>query len=652
MNPSRAQQLFQQGLAHHQAGRLKQADSFYRQARVAAPRSVEILNLSGLLAYHQNHFPEAIAFLRKATEVDPRSAVSRMRLGVVLAAANQHADAITEFSSSVQIDTSNHEAWASLAYSQRILGQTAEAITTYEKAIALRPDYYEAIDRLGALQSDLKGLSAGIPYFRRAVALKPDYATGLCNLGLALAFERKYNEPLACFARALAADPNLVPARVGRGLVFQQSYCMPEALAAYTDALAHQPDHHDARTGKLLALNYLPEQSREEVFAEHLAFGQHASPKTPSSPQFAPHNNPRLRVAFLSPDLRTHSVAYFIEPLLRHLDRTRFEIVLYHDHFQVDAMSERLRGLATLWRNFVGQANDHVEKIIRSDAPDILIDLAGHTGNNRLPVLARRVAPVQISYLGYPNTTGLATMDYRFVDAVTDPDENDQRFHTEKLVRFSPCAWAYQPPESAPQPAQPPAGPVIFGSFNNFGKASDPTLKLWGRVLAAVPDSRLLLKAHCLDDPELGPIVEAKLKLLNIDRSRIGLLDRTPNLETHLALYNRVDIALDTFPYHGTTTTCEALWMGLPVVTLLGDRHAARVSASLLTAAGHTEWIAHSEDEYIRIATELARDPVRRATLRTSLRDDLRRGPLLDHAGQAALFATALLDAWRSRRFA
>jgi predicted O-linked N-acetylglucosamine transferase (SPINDLY family) len=350
-----------------------------------------------------------------------------------------------------------------------------------------------------------------------------------------------------------------------------------------------------------------------------------------------------LRVAFLSPDLRNHSVAYFLEPLLRHLDRSKFEIVLYHDHFQVDAMSERLRGYAALWRNFVGQSNLAVEKTIRADTPDILIDLAGHTGFNRLPVLARRVAPVQMSYLGYPNTTGLRTMDYRLVDAITDPSDHDQSFHTEKLIRFAPCAWTYQPPETAPEPAPPSAGPLTFGSFNNFAKVSDPTLRLWGQVLAATPGSRLLLKAHSLDDPELGAIVEAKLAQLGIDRSRIELLGRTPNLQAHLALYQRVDVALDTFPYHGTTTTCEALWMGVPVVTLLGDRHAARVSASLLTAAGHPEWIAHSENEYMSIATALAADTAQRAALRHILREDMRRGPLLDHTGQAARFAAALL---------
>jgi len=241
-------------------------------------------------------------------------------------------------------------------------------------------------------------------------------------------------------------------------------------------------------------------------------------------------------------------------------------------------------------------------------------------------------------------------MDYHFVDAITDPGPEDDKYYTEKLVRFAPCAWAYQPPEAAPEPSAPPAGSAVtFGSFNNFAKASDQTLKLWGRVLSAVPESRLLLKAHSLDDPQLGAVMAKKLDVLGIDPSRIELLGRTADVPSHLALYHRVDVALDSFPYHGTTTTCEALWMGVPVVTQLGDRHVARVSASLLTAASHPEWIAHSEDEYVSIAASLANDPGKRQILRHSLRDDLRRGPLLDHVKQTERFASALHHCWETR---
>jgi predicted O-linked N-acetylglucosamine transferase (SPINDLY family) len=655
MNPARVQQLLQQGLAHHQAGRLKEAESVYRQARALTTRSFEIMNLSGMLAYQQSRYGDAVNLLRSAVPLAPRSSLAacRMQLGAALAAAAKHNEAIIQLRTSLQLDATNAETWNSLGFSLRVLGQFAEAITAYEKAIELKPDYFDAIDRLGSVIADTRGLPAGIPYFRRALAINPNYGISWGNLGLSLSDNDEHTAALEAFDRALKLDPSLVKVHVGRAVSLQRTYRIEEAAAEFAAAINQLPSLLDAHTGRLLTLNYVSGKTRQEIFNEHIAFGQAVNHtlRDRKPVTFAKGQNPhrRLRVAFISQDFRKHSVAYFIEPILRHFDRSRFELVLYHDHFQVDAISDRLRGKADLWRNFVGQTHDQVEQVIRADAPDILIDLAGHTGISRLPVFARRVAPVQINYLGYPNTTGLHEMDYRFVDAITDPGPEDEQFHTEKLIRFSPCAWTYEPPASAPEPTMPAPGRITFGSFNNFAKVSTATLDLWRRVLTAVPESRLVLKGLLLNDPALSAMVEQKLKTLAIDRSRIELLGRAADLADHLRLYSSIDVALDTFPYNGTTTTCEALWMGTPVVTLYGDRHAARVSSSLLTAAGHPELIAHSEDEYVRIAAELANDTARRTTLRHSLREDLRRGPLLDHTGQAERFATALQNCWEAR---
>jgi predicted O-linked N-acetylglucosamine transferase (SPINDLY family) len=511
------------------------------------------------------------------------------------------------------------EGWENLAYFLKTQDRLAEALTCHEKSVKLQP--------------------------KNTVAWY--------NYGLTLSLYGRYDEARRCHEKALAIDPKYSLARFGRAQSLHQADRIAEAVEDYRTFLKREPAHHDARSYMLFALHCLDGISREEVFAEHVTFGKMFDEPKPPARTNAPEPDRRLRVAVLSPDLRSHSCAYFIEPILRNLDREKFELYLYHDHFREDAVSARLKTLAAVWRNFVGQPAPTVEKTIRADAPDILIDLAGHTGmTNRLPLFARRLAPVQITYLGYPDTTGVPAMDYRFTDALADPEGEADRFATEKLVRFAPCAWTYLPPADAPEPVRATGespDQVTFGCFNTLAKITDGMLVAWGRIMAGVPGSRLLLKGMGLGDEKIGERYRERFARLGLPVDRIDLLDRTADTAAHLALYGKVDIALDTFPYHGTTTTCEALWMGVPVVTRAGDRHMSRVGVSLLTAAQHPEWIASNADEYVRIAVSLARDVNQRTALIGNLRGDLRCSPLLDYAGQTAKFSEALRGCWQSQ---
>jgi predicted O-linked N-acetylglucosamine transferase (SPINDLY family) len=651
MNSAPPARLLQTALAHHTKGRLAEAERFYRQILVSVPRNFDALHLLGTLLYQKGRYPESLDFLSRAHQVNPTHGICEMRLGLALAALQRLPEAERHLRAATRREPKSPDTWNNLAATLRALGRFKEAADCLRQSIALKPDAHEIHDQLGGLLADTEGLPAGLPHFKRAVELQPAFAQGWCNLGLALIGERRHAEALEALDRALVLDPALQHALVGRALALQETYRLAEAMDAFGRVLARIPAHHEARSGRLLTLNYLSGISRDEGFAEHLAFG-HAAEEAAAPPAARPRPHrpgDRLRLAFLSPDLRNHSVAYFLEPLLRHLDRSRFEVILYHDHFQIDAMSDRLRGLADLWRNFIGQRSAVVESAIRADAPDILVDLAGHTGRNRLPLFAHRLAPIQVTYLGYPNTTGLRAMDFRFVDAITDPDDEDQRYHTERLIRFSNCAWAYQPPPNAPEPSR-DAGPgITFGSFNNLAKLSPGTLALWARLLATVPDSHLLLKGHGLHDPALRGAMEQKLRDAGFDLARVELLGRRPDTASHLEIYRQVDVALDPFPYHGTTTTCEALWMGVPVISLRGDRHASRVGASLLTAAGHPEWITETADDYVRVAAETARERAARPDARSQLRRDLQASVLLDHAGQSQRFAAALLRCWELR---
>ena len=518
-------------------------------------------------------------------------------------------------------------------------------------AVALDDRSVEAWETLAYGLKLQDKLAAALECHQRVVALQPGFAKGWYNFGLTLSLCGRYTEALACHERAIAAAPAYTKGWYGRAQALHQLHRLPEAIAAYEKFLGLEPGNHEARSYRLFALNHTDGLTREQLFAEHVAFGRTAGSHPVPDFRQAPEPDRRLRVAILSPDLRAHSCAFFLEPLLRHLDPAQFELYLYHDHFREDAVSARLKARAAVWRNFVGQAGPAVEKIIRADQPDILIDLAGHTGmTSRLPLFAKHLAPVQVNYLGYPNTTGLTAMHYRFTDAVVDPVGDSDAFATEKLVRFAPTAWAYEPPPAAPEPGPAPcstSGQVTFGCFNNLNKISDATLALWARVLAAVPESLLLLKGRGLGDPAARQRYLDRLAATSLPVDRVEFLERTAKTEDHLALYGRVDISLDTFPYHGTTTTCEALWMGVPVVTLMGDRHVARVSGSLLTAIGRAEWIAQTSDDYVRLAAQLASDATALASIRAGLRAQVKNSPLGDHAAQSARFATALRQCWQ-----
>ena len=657
MAPAQFQQLLQTALAHHQKGRLADAEKLYRQARAAQPNHFDVLHLSGALAYQQGRYADSLDLLTKALRVNSRSAPCMMRAGLANVALGNFSAGETQLRQALKLDPQNIDAWSGLATALRHLGKVEEAIAAHEQVSQLNPKSAAPHAMIGGLINEIKGPAAALPHFQRAVELDAHYAVAWCNLGISQLALQNFEAARASLDRALQEDPKLLQAMVARGLVDQQTYRLEEAIPFLDRALSLEPAHHEARSGKLLTLNYLDRLSTAELYAEHAAFTKVLESAAITASVPLPSNRDperRLRIGFVSPDLRAHSIAYFLEPLLKHLDPAQFEIFLYHNHSKVDAVSDRLRAHATSWKNLAGLPDAMAEKVLRADNLDIAIDLAGHTGFNRLAVFARRIAPVQITYLGYPNTTAVRAIDYRFVDEITDPlgtngVSEEDAYYTEKRVRFSPCAWSFSPPPNAPEPGRIENAPLTFGSFNNPAKFSPRTFSLWARLLTAVPAARLLLKGTGLTAAVTRSLFEAKLASVGIDLTRVELLDRTPNLTSHLEIYHRIDVALDPFPYHGTTTTCEALWMGVPVVTLAGDRHAARVGASLLTAVGHPEWIASSEDDYIAIAAALAAEPTKRAALRQSLRSEMSHAILLNHAEQAQHFGNALRACWRER---
>ena len=646
LNP--LQQVLQQAIAHHQAGRFAAAYPLYQQIQRKGPAMFDGWHLGGLAALQLGRLDDALSQLSRALVLMPKSAVCLLRLGVVRRMRGELLQAEQLLRQAAEIDPKLPEAWEHLAVVYDQGGRLPEALEAARVALRLKPDDQAAFSRVVQLVGRSQGLMTALPLYQEATVRWPQVADTWKDLGTVQACLHEAEAALVSLERALAIEPTFTAARLGRALALQESFSITEAVAEYEAVLRAEPAHPEAGSARLLCLNYLDTVSAEALREAHFAYGraQIAGLATPPAARGqVPKSECPLRVAVVSGDFRRHAVASFFEPLLAHPRPAGIEVWLYHDHTVVDEVSERLRGLATQWRPIGGLAAGAVEAILRADAPDVLIDLAGHTGLNRLPLYAKRMAPVQISYLGYPNTTGLTAMDYRLTDALADPVGRTESLHTEQLVRYSPCAWTYQPPVGAPLPALPPCAggaPVTFGSFNNPAKLSGQTLRLWARILQAVPGSRLLLKGHGFDGAAMRNRMAARFAAVGVEASRIEMIDRTRSAQAHLELYARVDVALDPTPYHGTTTTCEALWMGRPVVTLAGDEHRSRVGVSLLAACGHSEWVAVEEDDYVRLAVDLAKDPARLVAIGQGLRDGFMAGPLLDHAGQAKRFWAAV----------
>lgn len=609
-NPQ-AQRFVQTGIQHHQGGRIAEAAQCYARARALAPKSWEAHQFGGMAALLLGRNEEALQLFGVALLLNPKAPASAIALGLTQLATGAAEAAEKTLRLAVKLDARSSEAWDNLGLILNRRGATDEALVCHAQAVKVGP----------------KNVMAWL------------------NQGVSLLSTPRVWEAQESFERVLALAPNNETAEGGRAVCLYRSHRVEEAAALFNALYGRNPQLHQTGSYLLMALNNLSTLSNAQLWQAHQQFGKAAGGPLRTFSKRELVAGQRLRVAFLSCDLKAHSVSYFLLPLLRAAKEAGVDLLLYHDHGTEDEVSKELKGLASVWRNVAGQLDGVLEKQILADAPDVLVDLAGHTGGNRLGLLAHRLAWVQISYLGYPNTTGVEAIDYRFVDPVSDPQGQADVFHSECLVRFSNLAWCYQPPVNAPEPLSAPRGQgAVFCSFNHATKLSERTLSLWSRILERVPQSRLLIKSPGLDHPAVRVPFLHKLGQCGLPLDRVEILGTCSSVAEHLALYKQAHIALDTTPYNGTTTTCEALWMGLPVVTLAGDRHAARVSTSILQACGLAHWISDSEEHYVQKACSLAADlseglPVLRGQ---ELRERVKASVLLDSTTQSSRFWDAV----------
>jgi len=662
--------LLDAAIASFSAGRPMEARVHCERVLYLQPKNVDALHLLGVILCSDGESERGLKLIRRALAFQPRYPAALNNLGNILKDLGRFDEALISYDKAIAIAPTLAEAFFNSGNALGAMGRSADAVARFDRALALRPAYAEAWANRGNALGDLGRLEDALDSFDRALAASPDFAAAHYNRANTLAALGRGPEALASYDRVLALEPSSVDALNNRGIALQQARRYSDALASYEAALAVRPDDADTLTNLgnlyqeqgriaaaveayakavrqrpdlpvpasnlLMALNYTHDRTPTEMLAAHRDWAGRFA--VPPAPPFGPRRPGRLRVGYVSSDLRTHSVAYFLEPLLAHHDRERIEIFCYSNTRHGDATTERLRALCDHWVPITALDDRAVAAQIRADGIDLLVDLGGHTGHSRLAVFAHRAAPVQVTWLGYPNTTGLAMMDYRLTDAIADPPGLTDAFHSERLVRLDRGFLCYRPPDDAPAVAPPPClaqGFVTFGSFNHPAKLSDETARLWADLLARVPGSRLRLKYKIFEDAATRQFHQDRFAAAGLAPDRLDLVGHIDAAHGHLAAYGRVDIALDPFPYNGTTTTCEALWMGVPVVALAGTRHAGRVGASLLHRVGLDGLVADDAAGYVAAAAALAADPDRLAGLRSGLRERLALSSLLDGAGFA-----------------
>ncbi len=673
------QALLAAAVARHRRGELEAAEALYRRVVARVPDQCDALHLLAVLLGKKGRTTEAERLFRKALPLAPQSAALRSNFGNLLSRLGRFEESAAAYEAALALDPDFPDALANYAGLLVRTGRYAEAEEMARRALALDPEHPIAkanlagslaqrgrvteaaavLDGLGTVPAEAAAdvaltrghvalaegrLTEAAAAYREVLRERPAELEARQGLGVALTLGRDLEEAELHLLEFVGKrpGPSLALGMLGHLRVVS---CRLEGLRDLRRAVGRADAGPAEYSTYLFDLNYDPDLDGETLCHAHREWDLRFGGRTRNAAVVRRRPGPRLRLGLVSPDFRAHSVSFFLLPLLRALDRSRFEVTCYSNVRNPDRVTEQFREVAERWRDIARARDSEVAAWVAEDGIDVLVDLAGHTSDNRLPLFTSRVAPVQVTYLGYPNTTGLTSMDARIVDRITDP-EGAESHAVERLVRLDRCFLTYEP-DAWPPVAPPPClarGGISFGSFNNVAKLNPRVADLWARILRAVPGSRLVLKHDVTGLVSVQERIRGWFKERGVDPGRIVFLDRAPGLVPHLETYREVDIALDTFPYNGTTTTCEALWMGVPVVTLTGERHAARVGTSLLHAAGFVAGIARDPDDYVATAVQLAGLPQLLEHLRWRLRHELVASPLMDAAGLARAFEDALSD--------
>jgi protein O-GlcNAc transferase len=640
----------EQGLKLHQAGKLDEAEAVYIKVLSANPANPDALHFLGLIFQRRGFFDKAITYIEEAIANEPDRPTFHFNLGAAHLAVGDLLKAANSYMVASQLKPDWCDAFISLGTVLGKLNNYLPAEISFRRVLELEADNYKALIGLTAVLNGL-GQSVDAEFIgRRAISVSSKSPEAWLNLGNALKNQSnipgKLGEAEGVFRHALTLDPGYVTALFNLGNVMNNQWRLPESLDYYKQAVERDPLYESAWNNLLMGLLYDPRETEQTIFSAHKKWATQYSGlgkiKVIHKDQ---RSNQRLRIGYVSPDFKSHSCASFLKPLFTTHNRQIFEIYAYANVVRIDKITDWFRKSSDHWRDVTKMNDEELGSRIRQDGIDILVDLAGHSADNRLAVFAMKPAPIQLAWLGYPGTTGLTQIDYRLTDAVADPEGSADFHHSEELIRLKSGFHCYMPFDEAPNIGPLPAshnGFITFASFNNIKKITPEIVETWAKILKATDGSKLLLKGGMLNYDMVRESIQKIFQDFGIVSDRLDLRCWIARDEIPLKLYNSVDICLDTFPYNGVTTSFEALSMGVPVVTLKGDRHASRVGASILTELGHTEWIADTHLSYKEIAVKLAGDITDLNKIRSNLRSNLKNSSF----GRPDEFVTKVEDTY------
>ncbi|MGA2231992.1 MAG: tetratricopeptide repeat protein, partial [Tepidisphaeraceae bacterium] len=629
------------GNALQAEGHLGEAIASYRQALAIRPDFVEAQSNLGGALQASGKLDEAIASFRAALEQRRDFAPLYNNLGTALSAARQLDEAEAILRKALELKPDFAQAWYNLGNALRAKNEFAKAVEAYLRAVALKPDMVEAHINLGHVLHATGSFKEAAAAYLAAMTVRPDCADAYTNAGATLQKMGKVDEAISLLRRAIQLKPDFHIAYCNLGNLLKDSGNLDEALACYRRAIELRRGDAITHSNLAYAVHFHPDYDGPAILRENLRWNViHAHPL---AKEIRPHENDRspqrrLRVGYVSPDFRDHCQALFTIPLLSRHDHAQLEVFCYANIARPDAVTERIKGYADVWRPTTGLNDQQVAEVVRADEIDILVDLTMHMSYGRPLLFARKPAPVQVVWLAYPGTTGMSAMDYRLTDPHLDPLEDPPGdrdcWYSEESVRLPDSFWCYDPLTSEPAVNELPAllnGRVTFGCLNNFCKVSDRTLALWGRVMAAVGNSRMVMlcppgghRSRVLDKMGEGGIASERIEFVEFQSRK-----------RYLEVYHRIDLGLDTFPYNGHTTSLDSYWMGVPVVSAIGVTAVGRAGWSQLSNLNLRELAGETGEDFVRIAVELAKDLPRLGELRRTMRERIERSPLMD-AGRFA----------------